>query len=166
MIHMPDEPVTVERVVDGQLRVLGHDKARVEAEPSRCDACDCAGARKSSSLRGEWSRPSRGRPRRSRPRAACARVCGSGSEPARPKIDDAVRLAPVAAQHGRWPALADMPAKAVTLDGVVESSEGGVRGQVHAALGPLIEAVRTLDMSASHSWAEFAAGSIPSAPKG
>ena len=87
MIHMPDEPVTVERVVDGQLRVLGHDKARVEAEPSRCDACDCAGARESSSLRGEWSRPSRGRPRRSRPRAACARVCGSGSEPARPKID-------------------------------------------------------------------------------
>jgi len=39
------------------------------------------------------------------------------------EIDDAVRLAPVAAQHGRWPALADMQDNAVTLDGVVESSE-------------------------------------------
>ena len=39
------------------------------------------------------------------------------------EIDDAVRLAPVAGQHGRWPALADMQDNAVTLDGVVESSE-------------------------------------------
>ena len=63
MIHMPDEPVTVERVVDGARALegeIGHDKAHVEAEPSCCDACDGAGARDSSSLRGEWPRRSRG----------------------------------------------------------------------------------------------------------
>ena len=48
------------------------------------------------------------------------------------EIDDAVRLAPVAAQHdaGRWPALADMPDTAATLDGVVESSEAVVEAKV------------------------------------
>jgi hypothetical protein len=124
--------------------------------------CDGAGARDSSSLRGEWSRRSRGCPRPSRPRAACARVCGLGTGETK-GIDDTVRLAPVAAQHdaGRWPALADMPDRP-------RRSTAWSRAQRRCSRpssccpGRSHRNRRTLDTSASNSWAELATGSIPS----
>jgi hypothetical protein len=56
-------------------------------------------------------------------RAPRAHGSAAAARNRRGQRDDAVRLATVAAQHGRWPALADMPDNAATLDGVVESSE-------------------------------------------